>query len=200
MSPELKHMSIPDAHVLGVDVPVPRRQAGDALPQQLLLHVADDVMGRELFLDHVPSEQGSHLVRHGHPRVLVGVALVDGVIGPEGVVFGVPSALPVPRVLGGHASCALVVFVPTGLGPEPVPCRELPDRDPAAGPGEPVPVGGERLPLFERQERSRHVLCDILSPHGVLSLMVHGCGGPYHTRDCDALVAFVRDAPCLVQF
>ena len=64
-------VSVPDADVAGVDVPVPCRQAGDAPPGHLLLHVAESVVRREFLLYDVPPEEDGHLVRHQHSGSLV---------------------------------------------------------------------------------------------------------------------------------
>ena len=64
-------LAVPDADVAGVDVPVPCRQAGDAPPGHLLLHVAEGVVRREFLLYDVPPEEDGHLVRHQHSGPLV---------------------------------------------------------------------------------------------------------------------------------
>ena len=81
-----------------------------------------------------------------------------------------------------------------GIWSQAVLGRELADCDPASGPDELVPVC-ERQELLDCQERSRGVLCDILS-HGVLSWLMIWLGNLHLTKDCDAFVAFcARDDP-----
>lgn len=140
-------------------------------------------------------EEKRHLIRHQHLRTLVSVVLVDLVLCGHWIVFGVFSATLVFRVGNGDSSGSAVVFASPGLRPQAVLGRELADRDPASGPDEFVPVCGERQALLDCQERSRGVLCDILS-HGVLSWLMILIGNLHLTKDCDALVAFcARDDP-----
>ena len=170
----VRGLSVPDPDVPGVDVLVPRRQARDALPGHLLLHVAESVVRRELLVDHVPSEEEGHLVRHQHPGSLVRVVVVDHVLRLEGVVFGVPASSPVLRVRHGNPGRPAQVFAPPGLVAQAVFRGELAERDPASGIDERVPVRGQGLALAEIQVCTGHVLCGIIS-HGVLSLALMGC-------------------------
>ena len=191
----VRGLAVPDADVSGVDVLVPCRQARDALPGHLLLHVAESVVRRQLLVDHVPFEEGGHPVRHQHPGSLVRVVLVDLVLCLEGVVFGVLASSPVLRVRDGDAHSPPVVFAPPGFGLQAVLRGELAERDPASCPDGRVPVRGQRLAMDEIKVRAGHVLCGIIS-HGVLSAaLMFWFGHLHHTTDCDAFVAFGRDAP-----
>ena len=72
---------------------------------------------------------------------------------------------------------------------------ELAERDPASCPDGRVPVRGQRLAMDEIKVRAGPVLCGIIS-HGVLSAaLMFWFGSFHHTTDCDAFVAFGRDAP-----
>ena len=192
----VRGLAVPYSDVSGVDVLVPCRQARDALPGHLLLHAAESVVRRQPFVDHVPSEEEGHLIRHQHPGPLVRVALVDRVLRLEGVVFGVLASSPVLRVRDGGPGGPAQVFASPGLVFQPVLRGELAERDPASRPDDRVPVRCQRLAMDEIQVCTGHVLCGIIL-HGVLSLaLMVWFGHLHHTTDCDAFGVFsARDAP-----
>ena len=123
-----------------------------------------------------------------HLDALVGVALVDGVLRLERIVFVVLHPAPVPRIWHGVAHHPAPVFpVPCRLG-QSVGLREPGYRGPPPVIQYRIPVAGQNLPLVERQVPPRNVAYAIIF-HGASSVVLVFCtindtaaDGTFHLR------------------